>query len=179
MLDKEANKILKLIGATILGIKPAELINVKIGSGFEECKKILINYPEIHYLKIKRLKLEPRIQTFFYHQSLLTEIFRKKANKRFLIEMGYDPTNKLGENLEILKMRLREDNFPHEIGLFLGYPLKDVLGFMGKFSLELVKVKGWRYYGSISISEKHYNNYYFAKNYFKEVMESSYPDNWN
>lgn len=38
-------------------------------------------------------------------------------------------------------------SIPHEIGLCLGYPLKDVLGFMGLVDLPCTGGCGWRIYG--------------------------------
>ena len=43
---------------------------------------------------------------------------------------GYDSTEP-EKAIEKLKMRLNETTeFPHEIGLFLGYPVGDVVGFI-------------------------------------------------
>jgi hypothetical protein len=36
---------------------------------------------------------------------------------------------------------------PHEIGLALGYPAKDVLGYMGLQQLDFTACCGWRVYG--------------------------------
>lgn len=49
----------------------------------------------------------------------------------YLRECGYeDPLNVTGA-IGKLRMRLQTcDSFPHEIGLFLGYPLQDVRGFI-------------------------------------------------
>ena len=49
---------------------------------------------------------------------------------KFLRKYGYE-TSKSGECLDRLKRRFEEsDCFPHEIGLFLDYPLSDVIGFI-------------------------------------------------
>jgi hypothetical protein len=37
---------------------------------------------------------------------------------------------------------------PHEIGIALGYPVKDVLGYMGLLPLECNGICGWRIYGN-------------------------------
>jgi hypothetical protein len=37
---------------------------------------------------------------------------------------------------------------PHEVGLALGYPLKDVIGFMGLYPLRYTGGCGWRIYGN-------------------------------
>ncbi len=41
---------------------------------------------------------------------------------------------------------------PHEIGFALGYPVKDVLGYMGLLPLECTGVCGWKIYGDPSPS---------------------------
>lgn len=41
---------------------------------------------------------------------------------------------------------------PHEIGLALGYPVKDVLGFMGLQPLDCTGCCGWRIYGDVAPS---------------------------
>ena len=55
---------------------------------------------------------------------------QKDGVAQFLSEYGYQNTN-LGYALNRLKLRLKEnESFPHEIGIFLGYPLGDVIGFI-------------------------------------------------
>ncbi len=41
----------------------------------------------------------------------------------------------------------RKGRIPHEIGLALGYPVKDVLGFIGLVRLKCTHTCGWRVYG--------------------------------
>ena len=49
----------------------------------------------------------------------------------FFPAMGYDDIHKADAALERLKDRLSDSEvFPHEIGVFLGYPLGDVIGFI-------------------------------------------------
>lgn len=47
----------------------------------------------------------------------------------FLSGIGYIKTD-AEYALQKLKSRLKHQDFPHEIGVFLGYPLKDVIGFI-------------------------------------------------
>lgn len=50
--------------------------------------------------------------------------------RRFLSQLGYDTKN-LSSAVGRLSRRIRENGrFPHEIGLFLGYPFEDVVGFI-------------------------------------------------
>ena len=57
------------------------------------------------------------------------KIYRKRC-KRISKKYGYENTDE-EEAIACLKARLNlEEKFPHEIGLFLGYPLGDVIGFI-------------------------------------------------
>lgn len=50
--------------------------------------------------------------------------------------------------LEEIRDRWEETKeIPHEVGLALGYPIKDVMGYMGLLPLECVGICGWRIYG--------------------------------
>lgn len=52
---------------------------------------------------------------------------------------------------------------PHEIGLCLGYPIKDVLGFMGLVDLPCTGCCGWRVYGCPDESIMLYRRYRDAR----------------
>ena len=79
---------------------------------------------------------------------------------------------KLSAYMNELVVRLQSEEFPHEIGIFLGYPLKDVLGFMGYGKYELVEVRNWRIYGDKEISYKVYDNFMRDKAIMKEMIET-------
>ena len=67
---------------------------------------------------------------FVYRHDCLEQMLSDDAYQRFLAEAGYERTN-LDGLLEQLAHRLRtQPEFPHEIGVFLGYPLRDVIGFI-------------------------------------------------
>lgn len=60
----------------------------------------------------------------------LQKDLQKNGVKEFLKKYGYENTDE-EEVIACLKARLNlEEKFPHEIGLFLGYPLGDVIGFI-------------------------------------------------
>ncbi len=70
-----------------------------------------------------------------------------------LVRMGYRPGIGHGEFLSEIGRRWRASGrVPHEVGLVLSYPLKDVLGFMGLYPLRYAGGCGWRIYGNPSRS---------------------------
>ncbi|OPY06217.1 MAG: hypothetical protein A4E61_00029 [Syntrophorhabdus sp. PtaB.Bin184] len=81
-----------------------------------------------------------------------------------LNEMGYEKAVSPGAFLEEIARRWRRKNrIPHEIGLVLGYPLKDVLGFIGLVPLQCTDRCGWRVYGDPEPSLKKSKSYRRAR----------------
>ena len=67
---------------------------------------------------------------------------------------------------------MQEDEFPHEIGFFLGYPTKDVLGFMGMNNLPLVGSGPWKMYGKLEESLSTLKDHLAARESVLEVLTS-------
>lgn len=85
---------------------------------------------------------------YIYRKVRLRQDLHKPGVKRFLAAYGYtsiDPD----AALERLKQRLAEsETFPHEIGLFLGYPLGDVVGFIENAGQNCKCTGCWKVYGN-------------------------------
>jgi len=71
---------------------------------------------------------------------------------------------------------MEQECIPHEIGIFLGYPLKDVIGFMGHPSLKLTKINGWNVYGDSRLSDEKYIKFNNAKQQIKKMLEKVSPE---
>ena len=168
-------RILEMLGAVILGSKPAEIINVP---GSKEEKKIKLSKIEAFFSNCSRITY--RIITthdggkrvLFINEKSMEKVLVNKRCINFLKFVGYSSDYELNDYMNELVFRLQSEEFPHEIGVFLGYPLKDVLGFMGYGKNELVEVKNWRIYGDKEISYEVYNNFMRDKAIMKEMIES-------
>lgn len=53
-----------------------------------------------------------------------------------------------------LESKLIYNNLPPEFGIFFGYPLKDVIGFIGHPSLKHIKTTAWKVYGNPKLSDE-------------------------
>ena len=78
------------------------------------------------------------------------------------------------EALETLRRRvLSEEGFPHEIGVFLGYPLPDVLGYIqnrGKNS----KLTGfWQVYGDADEAARSFRRYRKCSELYRRLYDSA------
>lgn len=67
---------------------------------------------------------------YVYRPRMLEKQLMQKDTAAFLASFGYRPFD-MEDCLIRLSMRLNEArDFPHEVGIFLGYPLHDVKGFI-------------------------------------------------
>ena len=88
-------------------------------------------------------------------------LFNTRADvQRCFAKFGYSKLTTLGEYLMRLSKRLNENgDFPHEIGLFLGYPVKDVEGFIENKGENFLLCGCWKVYSNAGRAKKLFNNY--------------------
>lgn len=119
---------------TLAGMKSAGLFSCRFFSK-EEISKELIRLNETLnergvYMELMLYK-EDYALIYTYRKSHLEKDLKQEGVKELLLSYGYPQAEKLENYLVCLKKRLFECNgFPHEIGVFLGYPLDDVKGFI-------------------------------------------------
>ncbi len=134
-----------------------------------------------HMLKPKGMHAIPlrygkqRVLLYVYRISALNADFRKEEIRELLAPLGYEIT-KPSRCIAKLMRRLREtDSFPHEIGLFLGYPAEDVEGFIKK-GAEHSKYTGcWKVYGDVEKSKKLFEKYDRCTNVYLKANENGRP----
>jgi hypothetical protein len=86
-------------------------------------------------------------QVLFYDEAGLRKALKERDNADFLGEFGYSPHLSIEDCLDMLTEKYNCQDFPHEIGIFLGYPLKDIKGFIYKQSAPLAKATRWKVFG--------------------------------
>lgn len=103
---------------------------------------------------------ESRALIYLYRPSKLRSDLQNDAAAALLEQQGYPCTRSCEHCVGQLakKLRSRQD-FPHEIGLFLGYPPEDVLGFMEQGADGCKCVGCWRVYGDEEAARKKFAQY--------------------
>ncbi len=168
--------IVQLLGPVLLGEKPAEIISFpgKDSTGLQRIKDIFSNCSKVSYKEFIAFNGCKKI--LFYNNKLLDETLLDSRNLTFLKKVGYSQEYSLESYLNNLIKKIEEDYIPHEIGIFLGYPLKDVIGFMGHPSLKLTKVNGWNVYGDSRLSDEKYIRFNNAKQQIQKMLEKNSPE---
>jgi hypothetical protein len=83
----------------------------------------------------------------FYRADALKQCLCEKDINRFMKNLGYPVEEGVESCLSTLCSRYRS-YCPHEIGIILGIPLKDVLGFMALTDVPLTYKGDWIVYGN-------------------------------
>lgn len=119
---------------TLAGIKSAGLFSCRFFSE-EEINTELFRLNETLnergvYMELMLYK-EDYALIYTYRKSHLEKDLKQDGVKELLLAYNYPVDMEMETCLEHLKQRLAEcGGFPHEIGVFLGYPLEDVKGFI-------------------------------------------------
>ncbi len=147
---------LALEAAEVLaGVKPANLVQLR--NRRQPCGRNLYNLWQLHSDSLladsplqglaMRQKENGNLMLFYVPELLRSHLQRPETGA-FLSRLGYPAPGNLQATLTELLYRFQtEADMPHEIGIFLGYPLKDVAGFMGCSNKPCTACRQWRIYG--------------------------------
>lgn len=96
---------------------------------------------------------------YLYRPKQLKRDFSDKEVKCILADYGYNGDLPERCILRLISKLSDNKNFPHEIGLFLGYPAEDVIGFINN-KASLSKCSGyWKVYGDSDKAQKLFKKY--------------------
>jgi hypothetical protein len=90
---------------------------------------------------------EKSVLLLIFHPQQLAGYLETPKVANFLRRAGYRRHAAMADVLTELQSRCTAADFPHEIGAILGYPLKDVAGFMGWVNLPVTGQGPWKIYG--------------------------------
>lgn len=90
-----------------------------------------------------------RTLVYVYRKTALNVLLSDRDTVDFLTEWGYDVNTDLNGMLSQLTERIGcGSTMPHEIGIFLGYPLEDVVGFIKNNGKNHSFCGYWKAYGN-------------------------------
>ncbi len=147
--------VLKPEDAQAMGMMLSRM-NAKCKLMYRNCKKIIL---------------------LLYREAKLRELLQDKQIRRFLKKYGYGKCGQLDEILNCLKSRFqsaygKRQEFPHEIGAFLGYPLEDVEGFIENNGQNSLLTGYWKVYSDKERAQKLFRRYDEAREVaIHEVLE--------
>lgn len=154
--------IVKHCSPTLAGLKAGNMFSCP-----NCCEKQLLN--EIRKinvcLKTKGVRLIPlkkqqdSILLYLYRPDKLQEDLLNASAKKILEEQGYQNVHYSCCIIKLIQKMRENKDFPHEVGLFLGYPPEDVDGFIKNKACACKCVGCWKVYGDETKALKIFEKY--------------------
>ena len=158
----------------MLGAKPANLLTVEGASSVISSNVERFNErAAAKGLHIKELKrLDGRTLLLLYNERLLNKRLCEDEVRRMFCGFGYGNCKNCPQYLERLSRRLEGENFPHEVGLFLGYPVEDIKGFIDNKGRNFLLCGYWKVYSDADGARKTFNRYNNCIKYMVNCLDS-------
>lgn len=124
-------KVVRYAAPTLVGCKVANLMNLPKNicktEDLQYCRKCLsLSGLDIQVL----LERDCCRLIYLYRYSALQKILKQQKVQDFLATYGYSDFSVSAALYRLSDQLATKRDFPHEIGIFLGYPLADVQGFI-------------------------------------------------
>ena len=165
-------KIARQCAPVILGIKPANLLTID-----RDMARQFVQLLQATDLEARFFHGSGQRQIWFlFRRDALEEVLEDEEKRNFLKEYGYEPEEGLEPLLSLMVRRFRfykkgEIGFPHELGIFLGYPLGDVKGFIENEGKNCLFIGYWKVYENEDQARHTFHLYDFAKNFVLNLVQ--------
>ena len=168
------NMLILYCAPTLLGVKQSNLFSCSIEQKEDLLNEISIynnflNQKDIYFKLLYEYK--DRVFILVYRKTKMFSYITDRKVSYFLNKEGYTVSkniNNIDNILEYLGKRIvNSEDFPHEIGFFLGYPKQDVFKYIENSG------KNYKFYGYWKVyeDEKRAKKIFWQYNKCKEVME--------
>lgn len=154
--------LVKHCSPTMAGIKTGSMFSCEYSSADELKKSIRLVNKKLTKkgLRIVPLKItNNRALLYAYRPVLLCKDLDNSVADNLLKECGYCCENPCKCVMHLVKRMRNSSDFPHEVGLFLGYPPEDVQGFI-THKANFCKLSGcWKVYGDEKKAQRLFAKY--------------------
>lgn len=166
----------------LVGLRPASLLSFR-KDHFADFEALLDSYRPCFSCKgieiFRVAEGEAYVLLLFYRAEILQRKFQDKAVQEVLQHYGYPCAEGLSACLHYLQLRMRlQKSFPHEIGLFLGYPVEDVVGFITHKGQDFCYSGYWKVYANEEETRALFDRYAHCTEEFCSRLEAgcSFPE---
>ena len=154
--------LIRQCSPTLAGIKTGNLFTAAYSDRnelFGELRDInrRLGSKGLRILPVKLCKSKALI--YLYRPNRLKDDLRDSAACRILESRGYSTESPEACVGKLMKKLKAGEDFPHEIGLFLGYPPADVEGFIENKALNYKFSGCWKVYGDADKARETFDRY--------------------
>jgi hypothetical protein len=158
--------IINHCGPVLMGYKPAALFMLRSENACDCLSGLLPAGIDLMVLR----KSEGGLLVLVFEKDKLEETLVNENIRAVLAGIGYPMDAPIFGFLEYLKKQFECGHFPHEVGLFLGYPADDVLGFV-KHKGRNYKLCGyWKVYGDVERAKASFRQYDKCRECIKAIF---------
>ena len=167
------SKTARQCAPVIMGIKEANLL--KINTKNEKKTRKLFEGTNIEMKKL--YSINQSSVYIVYKRNMLESYVRRPENMDILLENDYRDMD-FDSMLNVLSARCRKwtkdyNDYPHEIGIFLGYPTNDVKGFIKNKGHNFLEMGYWKVYSDVNEARRLFSAYNEAED---KVMKYFYAN---
>lgn len=147
---------------TLVGLKTGNMFTYEFENENDRRESIRLLNKKLGRKGIRVIPLRQKNKKtllYVYRPSRLNKDLKDNMAKSLLENMGYECSCP-GKCLVELVKRLRcSEDFPHEVGLFLGYPPEDVFGFINNNASDCKCCGCWKVYGDEKKAKRTFEKY--------------------
>lgn len=130
--------------------------NHNLQNTWKEHKEYIKEILNIDFFELKND--EKNTVVLFYNKEGLKKVLKEKRNMEFLKKFGYNEAMTMEQCILHLSSRFK-CTCPHEIGIFLGYPVDDVACFIDYPNEPCMMVGYWKVYYNLKEAKYIFNKY--------------------
>lgn len=147
----------------IAGIKVSNLLIIKTETLFSTLD--ILKSSHLCYFLLR--KDSEKTTILLYNPKKIKEYLEQEEITAFLKQLGYKDCS-LGQVLSVFRKRYQNymkqpQEFPHEMGILLGYPMEDVTGFMKNKGKNFLYMGYWKVYENLSDKIQLFRRYEIAE----------------
>lgn len=142
---------------TLAGVKTGNLFTCS----YSDKEELFVQIRQLNKILVpKGLRLLPmrfhkgKVLVYLYRPCQLKGDLDNKMAARLLKQCGYSLKSSDSCVVQLIEKLQNNEEFPHEIGLFLGYPPEDVNGFMNNSRYGCKHTGVWKVYGDVDKAKR-------------------------
>lgn len=158
----------------MLGVKISNLFMVPTAWS----KEVELFFQKLPLSILRLYQTQKKCAFLVYRPNLLSEYLKRDEIKNLMREFGYEDME-LEEMAERFQQRYEQSmqetgEYPHEIGIFLGYPVEDVRGFIENCGRDFVYSGYWKVYGDAARAIRQFKQFDAAKETGIQLLNRGY-----
>lgn len=159
----------------LCGIKSSNLVSLSLSlfPNIEEyVRELNERYAPKREFKILRKTKKTCLVLVYTSKKLYNTIFSEE-NYQFLLKNNYPKEKEISSYLDVLSSKISNNkDFPHEIGVFLGYDLDDVIAF--EEGRACLYSGDWKVYSDVEDKIQTFERFSKCKNNFLNLITQGY-----